>query len=102
MSFFGKKKVVKDNAENIRTKDFFDCILPGSIRFFAKYYIVGDSYCSVWTVREYPPTTEEQAILAQLADRTGVTVRLYHRRVTPRGGKADRQQRHPEESAHGG
>lgn len=84
MSLFKtKKKGNPDSEETIRTKDFFDCILPGNIRFFANYYIVGDSYCCVWTVREYPPTTEEQAILAQLADRTGVTVRLYHRRVTP-------------------
>ncbi len=84
MSLFKKKKKGNaDSEEAIRTKDFFDCILPGNIRFFANYYIVGDAYCCVWTVREYPPTTEEQAILAQLADRTGVTVRLYHRRVTP-------------------
>lgn len=44
---------------------------------------MGDTYRCVWVIREYPPTTEEQAILAQLADRTGVTLRLYHRRVTP-------------------
>lgn len=32
-------------------------------------------------VREYPPTTEEQAIFSQLADRNGVTLRIYHRLV---------------------
>ncbi len=47
------------------------------------YYIVGDSYRSVWVVREYPPSTEEQAILSQLADRSGVTLRIYHRLVEP-------------------
>ena len=25
-------------------KDFFDMILPGTIKFFADYYIIGDSY----------------------------------------------------------
>ncbi len=81
MSLFkGKKKVSEEEA---RIKDFFDCILPGNIRFYAGHYIVGDSYRCVWVVREYPPSTEEQAILAHLADRTGVTLRMYHRRVTP-------------------
>ena len=69
--------------EEIRTKDFFDCILPSTIKFFSDHYIVGDSYRSVWAIREYPPTTEEQAILAQLADRNGVTLRVYHRLVDP-------------------
>lgn len=79
----GKKKSQKGATEQPRVKDFFDCILPGNIKFFANYCIVGDTYRCVWVIREYPPTTEEQAILAQLADRTGVTLHLYHRRVTP-------------------
>lgn len=79
----GKKKSRKEMPEQPRVKDFFDCILPGNIKFFANYCIVGDTYRCVWVIREYPPTTEEQAILAQLADRTGVTLHLYHRRVTP-------------------
>ncbi len=70
-----------EEMEVIRTKDFFDCILPGVVRFFSDYYIVGDSYRSVWVIREYPPSTEEQAILSQLADRNGVTLRIYHRLV---------------------
>ena len=56
-------------------------ILPSTIKFFTDYYIGGDSYRSVWAVREYPPSTEEQAILSQLADRNGVTLRIYHRLV---------------------
>ena len=83
MSLFGRKKKAQNGDTGVRTKDFFDCILPGTMKFFANYYIVGDTYRCVWVIREYPPTTEEQAILAQLADRTGVTLRLYHRRVTP-------------------
>ena len=65
----------------IRTKDFFDMILPGAINFLSDHYIVGDSYHCVWAIREYPPSTEEQAILSQLADRSGVTLRIYHRLV---------------------
>lgn len=75
------KLMTPEEMEVIRTKDFFDCILPGVVRFFSDYYIVGDSYRSVWVIREYPPSTEEQAILSQLADRNGVTLRIYHRLV---------------------
>lgn len=76
-----KKELTPEQIEEIRTKDFFDCILPSTIKFLSDYYIVGDSYRCVWAVREYPPTTEEQAILSQLADRNGVTLRIYHRLV---------------------
>lgn len=75
------KVLTPEQAEEIRTKDFFDMILPGTIKFLSDHYIVGDSYRCVWAIREYPPTTEEQAILSQLADRNGVTLRIYHRLV---------------------
>ena len=75
------KVLTPEQVEEIRTKDFFDMILPGTIRFLSDHYIVGDSYRCVWAVREYPPSTEEQAILSQLADRNGVTLRIYHRLV---------------------
>ena len=79
---FGKPKVLTPaQMEEIRTKDFFDMILPGSVKFLSDHYVVGDSYRSVWVTREYPPSTGEQAILSQLADRSGVTLRIYHRLV---------------------
>ena len=76
-----EKVLTEEQAESIRTKDFFDCILPGTVKFQSDHYIVGNSYRSVWALREYPPTTEEQAIFARLADRSGVTMRMYLRRV---------------------
>lgn len=76
-----QKELTPEQIEEIRTKDFFDCILPSTIKFLSDHYIVGDSYRCAWAVREYPPTTEEQAILSQLADRNGVTLRIYHRLV---------------------
>lgn len=80
--FKRKPKVLTPaEMEEIRTKDFFDMILPGTVKFLSDHYILGDSYRCVWAVREYPPSTEEQAILAQLADRSGVTLRIYHRLV---------------------
>ena len=76
-----RKALTPEQAEAIRTKEFFDMISPGVIKFMTDHYIVGDSYRCVWVIREYPPTTETQAILAQLADRSGVTLRMYHRLV---------------------
>ena len=75
------KVLTPQEQEEIRTKDFFDMILPGTIKFLSDHYIIGDSYRCVWAIREYPPSTEEQAILSQLADRSGVTLRIYHRLV---------------------
>ena len=80
----GKRKqkvLTPEQAEEIRTKDFFDMILPGTIKFQADYYTIGDSYRCVWVVKEFSPNTETQAILSQLADRSGVTLRIYHRLV---------------------
>lgn len=80
--FKRKQKVLTtEQIEEIRTKDYFDMILPGTVKFFSDHYILGDSYRCVWVIREYPPTTEEQAILSQLGDRSGVTLRIYHRLV---------------------
>ncbi len=75
------KVLTPQEMEVIRTKDFFDMILPGVVKFSTDHYILGDNYCCVWVIREYPPSTEEQAILSQLADRSGVTLRIYHRLV---------------------
>lgn len=79
-----KKQMSLEEVEEIQTKDFFDMILPGVIKFHTDHYIVGDSYRSVWAVREYGDTiTDAQAILSQLADRSGVTLRIYNRIVDP-------------------
>ncbi len=76
-----KKKLTEEQMEAARTKDFFDLVAPGVVRFFSDHYVAGDMYCSVWVLREYPTSTEVQALLSQIADRNGVTVRIYHRLV---------------------
>lgn len=77
-----KKELSEEQLEIIDTKDFFDRIAPGIIRFYTDHYICGNSFRCVWAVTEYPPSTEETAILAHLADRNGVTLRIYDRLVT--------------------
>ena len=76
-----RKAHSQEQAESIAVKDFFDMILPGVVKFQSDHYICGDSYRCVWAVREYPPNTEEQAILSQLADRSNITLRVYNRLV---------------------
>ena len=76
-----RKKKKEEKREQLAIKDFFDRILPGVLKFYSDHYICGDSYRCVWAVKEYPPSTEEQAILRQLADRTHVTLRIYNRLV---------------------
>ena len=83
MKIFKRKPKVltAEQAEEIRVQEFFDRISPSTVKFFTDHYICGNSYKSVWAVREYPPSTEEQAILSHLADRSGVTLRIYNRLV---------------------
>lgn len=76
-----RQKKNLEKQERLAVKDFFDRILPGNLKFYSDHYICGDSFRCVWAVREYPPTTEEQAILSQLADRSHITLRIYNRLV---------------------
>ena len=81
MSMFRKRELTDEQREMAAAKDFFDLILPGTIRFYTDHYICGNYYKSVWAITEYPPTTEETALLSHLADRSGVALRLYNRLV---------------------
>ena len=83
MKMFQKKKkmLTPEQAEEIRIQEFFDRIVPSTVRFFTDHFICGNSCKCVWAVREWPTTTEEQAILAHLADRNSVTLRIYNRLV---------------------
>ena len=77
------KVITPEQLEEIRTKDYFDCIAPATIKFYTDYYIIGDSYRCCWVIKEYPPSTEELAILSLLSDKSGVTLRIYNRLVDP-------------------
>lgn len=76
-----KRKREKE-VENIKIKSFVDMISPSVIKFFPDYFICGNTYRSVWALREYPTTTEEQAILKHLGEKDGVTLKIYTKHVT--------------------
>ena len=69
--------------EQVRIKEFLDMCSPSVLKFYPDYYICGGTYRSVWAIREYPTDTDEQALLRHLGDRSGVTLRIYTRHVTP-------------------
>ena len=81
-----RKKTLTPREVFIRT--FLDCIAPGVVKFEVDHYIFGNTYRCVWALREYPASTESQAILRHLGEKSGVTLRIYCRQVTP--GEEDR------------
>ena len=77
-----KKKIMTEEQQSaIEAKTYFDMVTPGVIKFYPDYYICGNFYKSCWAVTEYPPTTDEFAILGHLADRNGVTLHIFDRLV---------------------
>ena len=78
-----KKKQKKANpAPEPLPRDFLDMIAPAAVKFNTDHYILGGAYHCAMTVRGYPTTTEELAILGPLGERSGVTLTIYARRVT--------------------
>ena len=69
-------------TESVKIKSFLDMISPSVIKFFPDYFICGNTYRCVWALREYPPTTDEQAILKHLGEKDGVTLKIYTRHLT--------------------
>ena len=64
-------------------KDFLDMVAPSLIDFKVDHYLCGNTCRCVWALREYPTSTDEQAILRHLGEMDGVTIRIYTRQVTP-------------------
>ncbi len=67
---------------NHDTLSFLEMIAPSVIRFNIDHFICGNTYRCIWAVREYPTSTEEQAILHRLGEKDGITLKIYTRHVT--------------------
>ncbi len=81
-----RKKEPTPREAFLRT--YLDCIAPGVVKFEVDHYIFGSTYRCVWALREYPASTEAQAILRHLGEKSGVTLQIYCRQVSP--GEEDR------------
>ena len=77
------KKAVQKALQVWTPKDFLDMIAPTAVRFNTDHYILGSTYRCAMAIRSYPPATEELALLRHLGDKSGVTLRIYARQVTP-------------------
>ena len=77
------KKSAAQISEEANTKSFLDMIAPSVVSFMPDHFICGNTYRCVWALREYPTSTDEQAILRHLGKKDGITLHIYTRQVTP-------------------
>ena len=86
---------------------FLDMITPSVLDFkHQDYFICGNTFRCVWAVREYPTSTEDYAILRELGEMDGVTLRVFVRPVTEFEEnkiieKSERRNRHKKSNARG-
>ena len=78
-----KKKTLPSEvvSSEAYVKDFFDMVVPSTIKFNVDHFICGDSFRCVWAIKEYPPNTTDQAILSRFGDKEAVTLHMYTRFV---------------------
>ena len=60
------KKAPSQQEAFLRT--YLDRIAPGVVKFEVDHYIFGSTYRCVWALREYPASTEAQALLRELGE----------------------------------
>ena len=78
-----RKKKATLKPEPVPPKDFLDMIAPAAVKFNTDSYILGGAYHCTLALRGYPTSTEELALLRHLGEKSGVTLRIYTRQVTP-------------------
>ncbi len=71
------------SQEDVCIQEFLNMIAPSIIKFNTDHFICGNTFRSVWALREYPTATEEQAILRHLGEKDSVTLHIYTRHVSP-------------------
>lgn len=77
-----RRKRRRSGEEDGNIKDFLDMISPSVVKFDSGSFICGNTFRCVWALREYPTSTDEQAVLKNLGEKDGVTLRIYTRQVS--------------------
>lgn len=72
----------KQNNNDVYLKNFFDMNLPGNVQIFTDYIQQDDFYRCILAIRSYPSTTTDQALLARLGEKSGVTLHIYTKELT--------------------
>lgn len=78
-----RKKKAALKPEAVPPKDFLDMIAPAAVKFNTDSYILGGAYHCTLALRGCPTSTEGLALLRHLGEKSGVTLRIYTRQVTP-------------------
>ena len=66
-----KKQAAQTSVTELQPKDFLDLIAPSAVRFNTDHTVCGDLYRCTMTLRSYPATTEELALLRNLGEKSG-------------------------------
>ena len=64
-----KRQETMETHGEPRVQEFLDMIAPSVIQFYTDHFICGNTFRCVWALREYPTSTEEQAILQHLGEK---------------------------------
>ena len=75
-----RERTMDEAAGDSRVQGFLDMIAPSVIQFNTDHFICGNTYRCVWALREYPTSTEEQAILKHLGEKDGMSAHWRKKR----------------------
>lgn len=74
----------KLDKDEYNLKDFVDIVAPSLMDFKHRdYYIIGNTFRSVWAIKSYKTSTEDLALLKDLGETDGVTLHIYNQLVQP-------------------
>lgn len=70
----------EEEADEYNLKKFVDLIAPSVMDFkHPTYYIIGNTYRSVYAIREYATSTSKLHLLSEIGETDGVTLHIYTR-----------------------
>ena len=76
-----KPFIDREDDGQFRPKTFLEMIAPARVQFYPDHYVCGSTFRCVWALKDYPPTTEEQALLRHLGEKDNVTLHIFTRLV---------------------
>lgn len=81
---FPTKTTEKVLSPEQQIKRFLKLIAPTTSDFkHPNHYIIGNTFRSVWAIREYATTTDSLALLRELGEKDGITLHIFTRPITP-------------------
>lgn len=73
-----KEEPTIEEKDELELKSFFKLIAPSVIDCAHQNYIIcGNTYRTIWAIRDYAPETKNTAILREIGEADGVTLHIY-------------------------